>query len=332
MVVIICRHLTPAAVPHIAQLPQLSALHLGDTGLQLGPVEMLLLGSGCTKLTELHAEFDLRGLPSPGDFPASDPARATLLTSNLRQQTVLQAELVGLHREATPWPPISYLHATCWFGSNEFAKMLHWCKTIRRLELDDAGPGADGVAATLANHAAQITALRLTGCNSLTEKGCAAIAEGLRGLQELEVIGMHGFRLSPLLQHIGGRTRLVTNTASHSDGLTRLYWQHRLRDVKEVGAVAYVAGQGLLSSLQQLQICFHSCLPAPHSPMKDIVAAQESLLSLAGNLPCLTELEITCEGFDDEIGRKFETAIAQQVLLKPGLHQPVQRVICRHPT
>ncbi|WIA42050.1 hypothetical protein OEZ86_009338 [Tetradesmus obliquus] len=59
------RHLTSACVPHLAHLPQLSVLQLAHTGLQLGPAEMLLLGGGCPQLTQLHAEFDLRGMPEP---------------------------------------------------------------------------------------------------------------------------------------------------------------------------------------------------------------------------------------------------------------------------
>ena len=58
------RHLTPASVPHLARLSSLSALHLQETGLTLGPKELAVLGSGCSKLHTLEAAFDLRGAMS----------------------------------------------------------------------------------------------------------------------------------------------------------------------------------------------------------------------------------------------------------------------------
>jgi hypothetical protein len=203
------RHLTPAAVPHLAQLPRLSALHLGDTGLRLGPAEMQLLASRCPQLTELHAEFDLWGLPHPAGPPAGHPARATVLTSNLEQQLILQAGSVAAQSDLVLWPPLRYVHAMRWFGSNELAKMLHQCTGLQRLELDDVGPGADGVAATLASYAPQITALELAGCSSLTERGCFILANGLKCLRELTLKGLHSFRLDPLLHHMGSRACLA---------------------------------------------------------------------------------------------------------------------------
>jgi hypothetical protein len=49
-------------VPHLASLASLQALHLDQTGLQLGHEELLCLGAGCPHLAELSADVDLRAM------------------------------------------------------------------------------------------------------------------------------------------------------------------------------------------------------------------------------------------------------------------------------
>ncbi|KAF6263765.1 hypothetical protein COO60DRAFT_1698624 [Scenedesmus sp. NREL 46B-D3] len=314
------RHLTTACVQHLAQLRRLSVLHLAHTGLQLGPSEMLLLGGGCPLLTQLHAEFDLRGMPEPSG--ESRLGRLSLghglgLSSVLQQQLALQDER---KQQCVDMPQ----------------------QQLQQLQLDVLGPLGNEVAAVLTSRGRQLTALQVSGCSSMGVQGCGVLAAGLQQLQQLELVdvSLPASHLVVLLQGLGRQERqpdvshsLVlpsssgsssssgsgsgsgsSSSSSGSKGL-RCLKVERCRGMTDAVVSSSLSR---LQHLQQLQLT--AC---------DSIHGEAALLGLVQQLPRLAVLEVVgCNGVAEPgFARRWEAAAAAQVLAAPGSRVAVQRLL-----
>jgi hypothetical protein len=311
---------------------------------------MLLLGGGCPQLTQLHAEFDLRGMPESAEARTaagsveyvgslrsgltSELQQALLLAENTRQQQQLQLEVLqqrfGAAGQSSPsssgWPPLAHVSVTGGCSTANLAKLLQSCPQLQQLSLDGLGPLGDAIAATLACSGQQLKVLQISGCSSMTKDGCSVLAAWLQQLQQLDLVdvSLPADHLGVLLERLGrgfeDHPDAAGNANSSSSSSRRLTHLRRLKIERCRGMTNDVITSSLtkLQHLQQLQLV--AC---------DNIQGDSALLSLLELLPQLSVLEVVgCkEVADAGFARRWEAAAAARVRDNPGCRVAVQRVV-----
>lgn len=312
------RHLSPGCVPHLARLSALRALHLEETGLQLGQQELITLGGGCAQLDTLEAAFDLRGVPHPhwagqglgatGLNPRATPARTlnSGVDAGLGGQLYLQVEvgeaatqldgvtLSGCESVSEGWPPLRHV-VLRGVSVGDFNKLLAGLPRLKSLVLNSMGLNASRVFDDLLAHPpARLTALSLAQGGSFSEGAVRILGGQLPRLKSLSLTDI------TLLPH--GFAFILADLARHAEleSLTvcRCAWM-----------VDYVlaAGVAKLTSLKQLQLS--GCCRV----------TGEGLLSIAPKLPQLTRLLVSdCDQVKPGVAREWESVVADARVLSWG--------------
>jgi hypothetical protein len=304
---------------------------------------MLLLGGGCSQLTQLHAEFDLHGMTESAEARAyvehvpaglglsSELQQALLLAENTRQQQQLQLEVLQQRfgaagqssSSSSGWPPLAHVSITGGCSTANLAKLLQSCPQLQQLSLDGLGPLGDAIAATLACSGQQLKVLQISGCSSMTKDGSSVLAGWLQQLQQLDLIdvSLPADHLGLLLQRLGHGFDVQLDTAGNANSSSRR--QAHLRQLKIErcrGMTNDVITTSLikLQHLQQLQLV--AC---------DNIQGDSALLGLVELLPKLAVLEVVgCKGVADAgFARRWEAAAAARLRDEPGCRVAVQRVM-----
>lgn len=307
-----------------------------------------MLGAGCRNLTQLHAEFALRGLPDPGPVLPVQPGRQfalsglePVLSSTLQQQLALQDHSQAQQQQqqqcdsSSGWPPLTHLSVTHGCSVSNVAKLLHNCPALRQLELEGLGPNGDEVAVVLARRARQLTALQLSGCSSMSMVGCGILAAGLRQLRELSLVdvGLPASHLLVLLQGLGSgsSSKQAASPACPCDSnrdvgdggngsskcssggrLTHLHIE-RCR-----GMTSEVLSNGVAGLHNLLQLELVGC---------DNMYGEGALLDLVWQLSRLQVIRVWgCKYVGAGFARSWEAAAAARLLAVPGSRSAVASV------
>lgn len=331
------RHLSPGCVPHLARLSALRALHLEETGLQLGQQELITLGGGCTHLNTLEAAFDLRGVPHPhwtgqhgkgavgtGLEPHAAPVHA--LNSGVDEggglgghgmpgQLYLQVEigeaatqldgvtLSGCRSVGKGWPPLRHL-VLSGVSVGDFNKLLTGLPGLESLVLNSMGLNASRVFDDLVAHPPPLlTALSLAQGGSFSEGAVRSLGGQMPRLKSLSLTDI------TLLPH--GFAYILADLARHAvlESLTvcRCAWMVDL---------VLAAGVAKLTSLKQLQLSGCGRVTG------------EGLLSIAPKLPQLTCLLVgDCEQVKPGVGREWERSVADARVLSWGCESGQQLLL-----
>lgn len=148
--IVMYRHLTTAAVAHLAALPSLSALHLQETGLSLGHEQLVLLGTGCTGLHTIEAAFDMRSVPLPPwanhiERPMYREGDGVVVSGpfHLSSLRTLLDDRRGTRIRGSGWPRLQklMLHGV---SVSDFEKLIDGCVHLTGLVLNYVGPLHNG--------------------------------------------------------------------------------------------------------------------------------------------------------------------------------------------
>ena len=243
----LCRHLSPAALPHIASLPDLRVLRLHHTSMVLRDEELNLLGSNCHHLTQLHVDSCHIQLPPRSGaaavlpMPVATASRGGggVYTSGAAAaggdgagtgaslgQCLFNSTSSGAHSSSSStfgqgdgnsssssssrdWPPLKSLslYASC--SRSDIQQLLDGLPKLEQLSLSYVG-AANDIAQQLEHCRCPLTQLTLQSCGRFQDVGFRSLGR-LTGLQELHLDVALGScsQVEVALTSLTGLTKLV---------------------------------------------------------------------------------------------------------------------------